>query len=138
MKCLFVCALGFVFACTSGARQEAAQLTEAMARFRKADNRSKPAMLEGLRRVPCSYDDVCAARAACLLSAEATAQSLLLKSDVEQRLVAVEDGTTAKGAAEVQELSTKLDEAKTLLEKGFAALPACDDLVLSLRRKYSL
>ena len=123
--------------CTSGARQEAAQVAEAMDRFRKADNASKPAMVGTLRGVKCTATDVCKARDACLASAEATARSLRLKSEVEQALVALDAGTLSRESAQAQGLALKLDETTTLLDEGFAALPACDDQILALKRKYA-
>ncbi len=123
--------------CSQGARQEAAQVAEAMDRFRKAENPSKPAMLSALANVQCSHPDVCSARAACVASAEPTATSLRLKSEVEQALRAVEKGNLAKDTAEAEALGPKLDQAETLLKQGFAALPACDDHIMRLRRKYA-
>jgi len=123
--------------CTSGARQEAAQVAEAMDRFRKADNASKPAMVGTLRAVKCTATDVCKARDACLASADATAKSLRLKSEVEQALVALDAGTLSRESSQAQGLALKLDETTTLLDEGFAALPACDDQILALKRKYA-
>jgi len=125
-------------ACTSGARQEAAQVAEAMDRFRKADNAAKPATVETLRAVKCSAADVCKARDACLASAEATSKALRLKSEVEQGLSAVEKGTLAKESPEARALGQKLDDAESLLKEGFAALPACDDQIMDLKRKYQI
>ncbi len=124
-------------ACTAGSRQEAAQVAEAMARFRKADNASKPAMVGTLRAVKCSAPDVCQARDACLASAEATAKSLRLKSEIELAIAAIDAGTLAKDSPQAQGLALKLDETSTLLDEGFAALPACDDQILALKRKYA-
>jgi hypothetical protein len=123
--------------CTSGGRQEAAQVAEAMDRFRKADNAIKPSTVATLRAVKCSATDVCKARDACLASAEATSKSLLLKNEVEQGLSAVEKGTMAKDSPEARALGTKLDEAEALLKEGFAALPSCDDQIMALKRKYA-
>lgn len=124
-------------ACTSGARQEAAQVAEAMDRFRKADNATKPAMVGTLRAVKCSATDVCQARDACLASAEATAKSLSLKSEVEQAIVALDAGTLSKESPEAKGLALKLEETSTLLDEGFKALPACDDQIMALKRKYA-
>jgi hypothetical protein len=122
--------------CTPGGRQEAQQVAEAMDRFRKADNAAKPATVGTLRAVKCSATDVCHARDACLASAEATSKSLVLKSEVEQTLSAVEKGTLSKDAPEARALAGKLDEAETLLKEGFAALPPCDDQMMTLKRNY--
>ena len=124
-------------ACTSGARQEAAQVAEAMDRFRKADNATKPSKVGTLRAVKCSVTDVCQARDACLASAEATAKSLSLKSEVEQALVKIDAGTLSKESPEAKGLALKLDETSTLLDEGYKALPACDDQIMALKRKYA-
>jgi hypothetical protein len=125
-------------ACTAAGKQEAAQVVEAMDRFRKADNAAKPAMVATLRAVKCSAQDVCKTRDACLASAEATSKALKLKSEVEQGLNAVEKGTLPKESPEAKALGTKLDDAESLLKEGFAALPACDDQIMALKRTYQL
>lgn len=124
--------------CTAGGKQEAAQVAEAMDRFRKADNPSKPSTIEALRGVKCTAADVCQARDACLASAEATVKALRLKSEVEQGLGGIEKGTLPRESAEAKALPAKLDEAEGLLKEGFAALPQCDDQVMALKRKYQL
>ena len=125
-------------ACTSGAKQEAAQVVEAVERFRKADNAAKPSTVETLRAVKCSAADVCRARDACLASAEATAKALRLKSEVEQGLSAIEKDAMPRDAPEARALPAKLDEAESLLKEGFTALPQCDDQVMALKRKYQI
>jgi hypothetical protein len=126
------------YACNTGARQEAAQVVEAVDRFRKADNAGKPAQVESLRAVKCTSPDVCKARDACLASAEATAKALRLKSEVEQGLTAVEKGTLARDSAQARALPAKLDEAEALLKEGFAALQPCDDEIMALKRKHQI
>ena len=95
-------------------------------------------MVETLRAVKCSAVDVCQARDACLASAEATAKALRLKSEVEQGLLAIEKDAMPHDAPEARALPLKLDEAESLLKEGFAALPACDDQVMALKRKYQI
>lgn len=125
-------------ACRAGDKQEAAQVVSAMDRFRKAENRVKPSMVDSLRAAKCSVPDVCRTRDACLASAEATSKALRLKSDVEQGLSALEKGTLARDSAEANVLPAKLDEAESLLKEGFEALPACDDQIMALKRVYQL
>ena len=124
--------------CESGARQEAAQVVEAVDRFRKAENPAKPAAVEALRAVKCSAADVCKARDACLASAEATAKAMRLKSEVEQGLSAVEKDATPRDSDEARALPAKLDEAESLLKEGFSLLPACDDEIMVLKRKHRI
>lgn len=133
-----VLAAAALVACDHDARQEAAQLVEAVDRFRKADNPGKPATLATLRAVPCSAPDVCRARDACLASAEATSKALRLKSEVEQGLAAVESGALARESDAARALPGKLDEAESLLKEGFGALPACDDQIMAIKRRHRL
>jgi hypothetical protein len=125
-------------ACNAGDRQEAAQVVEAVDRFRKADNAAKPSQVESLRAVKCTSADVCKARDACLASAEATAKALRLKSEVEQGLTAVEKGTLPRDSEAARALPAKLDEAEALLKEGFAALQPCDDQIMALKRKHQI
>jgi hypothetical protein len=138
---LFAALLGasaLVPGCESGARQEAAQVVEAVDRFRKAENPAKPAAVEALRAVKCSAADVCKARDACLASAEATAKAMRLKSEVEQGLSAVEKDATPRDSDEARALPAKLDEAESLLKEGFSLLPACDDEIMGLKRRHRI
>jgi hypothetical protein len=128
----------FFAACNAGARQEAAQVVEAVDRFRKADNAGKPATVETLRAVKCTAADVCKARDACLASAEATAKALRLKSEVEQGLTAIETDATPRDSEAARALPAKLDEAESLLKEGFSLLPACDEQIMDLKRKYRI
>ena len=59
--------IGLLPSCTSGARQEAQQVSEAMDRFRKADN-EQPSLVGTLRAVKCQRHGVCKTRDACLAS----------------------------------------------------------------------
>jgi hypothetical protein len=134
---LLTCAL-VLAGCSTGARQEAAQVVEAVDRFRKADNPGKPAAAEALRAVKCSASDVCQARDACLASAEATAKAMRLKSEVEQGLDQVEKDAMPRDSADARALPAKLDEAEALLKEGFSLLPACDDRIMALKRRHRI
>ena len=137
-RSLLMAAVFLVAACNAGARQEAAQVVEAVDRFRKAENAGKPATVETLRAVKCSAADVCKARDACLASAEATSKALRLKSEVEQGLSAVESGAMPRDSEAARALPAKLDEAESLLKEGFGALPQCDDQIMALKRKHQI
>lgn len=125
-------------ACDAGARQEAAQVVEAVDRFRKAENAGKPAAVEAIRAVKCSATDVCKARDACLASAEATAKAMRLKSEVEQGLSGIEKDAAPRDSSEARALPAKLDEAEALLKEGFSLLPACDDEIMALKRRHRI
>jgi hypothetical protein len=131
-------ALAALPACTAGDRQEAAQVIQAVERFRRAENPQKPATVATLRAVACHAGDVCRARDACLASAEATARALRLKSEVEQALAALEADAMPRDTPEARALPGKLDEAESLLNEGFAKLPACDAELMALKRSYGI
>lgn len=123
-------------ACDAPARSEAQQLASAVERFRRAANVEKPATVAAIRDVRCSDPEVCRAREVCLASAEATANALQLKSDVEQGLAALEKGELAKESPEAQALPGKLDQAEALLKDGHGRLAACDDQIMALKRRH--
>jgi len=127
-----------MFAGCANDRTEAAQVVEAAMRFRRADNRDKPAMADALRTTRCTAADVCRARDACLASAAATEKALQMKNEVEKGLSAIERGTLARDSAEANALPQKLDDAENLLKQGFELLPACDDEIMALKRTYGL
>jgi hypothetical protein len=88
--------------------------------------------------VKCSAADVCKARDACLASAEATAKAMRLKSDVEQGLAAVEKDAMPRDSEPARALPGKLDEAEMLLKEGFSLLPACDEQIMDLKKRYRI
>jgi hypothetical protein len=125
-----------IVGCSSGAKREAEAVAQTVERFRRGENPEKPALVENIRAVGCTAQDVCRARDACLASAEATSKALRLKSEVEAGLQGIEKGTVARDSAEALALPQKLDEAEALLKEGFERLPACDDQILALKRTY--
>ena len=135
---LALASLAFAAGCDAGARQEAAQVIEAVDRFRKAENPGKPAAVEALRSVKCSAADVCKARDACLATSRPTTKGLLLKHEVESALADLHAGRLSADQAGARALPSKLDEAQRLLDEGHASLSACDAKLTSLRLKYGL
>lgn len=137
-RCKMIVAFLFVagaLACDPG-RREAEAVGTAVARFRSADNASMPAMLDTLKSTPCSAADVCKTRDACVESGSSTVKGLLLKSEVEKSIRALEKGALAKDSIDAQVLPSKLDEAERLLKQGFDGLSKCDDEMHALKRKY--
>ena len=125
-------------ACTNGARREAASLASAVERYRHAENIQKPAEAVTIARVACSDPDVCDAKNACLAMSEPTSRGLALKAEVEQGLKDLEAKRITPESQAAHALAQKLEDSSRLLEKGRAALPACDEKVLALRLKYAL
>jgi hypothetical protein len=130
-------ALALVAGCASH-KQEAASLIAAVDRFHKAENVDKPDRQRAIAEVVCVDADICEAKHLCATATAATAQGLLLKTEVEKALVAIEHGTLAKTDDAAKALPSKLDEAGRLLGEGHAQMPACDQRILALRGKYDL
>lgn len=124
-------------ACASP-KPEAAAVINAVDRFRRAENPQKPAAADALDAVACSDPEVCAAKDACAKSARATAKGLKLKNEVERGLADVESGKLAKDDPAAQALQGKLLESMSANDEGHRLLPACDDKILTLKRKYGL
>ncbi len=130
-------ALTFGAAC-DGDRRDAATVTSAIRRFRTADNPSIPSAVDALRATPCSAPEACHARDTCLAAGEKTAKALRINAEVEQGLAALDKGTLKPETPEAQSLPKKLEESKVLLKEGLDGLPACDERVLSLKKKHRL
>ena len=126
-----------LLACTD-AKGEAAGVVSAVDRFRKAENAQKPELAPAVASAPCTDDEVCAAKTACLAVTEPTAQGLLLKREVERGIADLEQKRLAPDAEAAQALPGKLDRATQLLEQAKNALPGCDAKILGLRAKYHL
>ncbi len=133
-----IVSLASLASCEAGPRREAESFLSAVERFRRAENAAKPAAFAVLRAVPCAAPDVCEARAACLAFAEPTSAALQLQSDVAEGLRAIEAGTLAKDTPAARALPEKLAKAEILLSEGRDHLGACDDQLMTLKRRHRL
>lgn len=129
-------ALG-TLACASS-KNEAASVLNAVDRYRRAENAQKPAQAAALESVQCSDPEVCDVKSTCLKSAQATSRALVLKAEIEKGVADIEANRIAKDDPAAQALHGKWEESVRLLEEGHKLMPACDDKVLSLKRKYGL
>jgi hypothetical protein len=125
----------FVLLCSACSRGEARSLIEAVDRFRKAPTEQQPPLADALEKVPCSDDEVCAAKDACVKSASATAKGIRKKQEVEQVLAEVLDGSLAKTDPRATKSFVELDESDRLRKEGNDALTACDEKITALRMK---
>ncbi|HEY8088404.1 MAG TPA: hypothetical protein VIF09_11180 [Polyangiaceae bacterium] len=123
--------------CTSG-KQDAASLATAVDRYRKASLDAKKPLVDALEAVPCSDEDVCAAKSACLAAARPTVKGMALMAEVRLALDAVDAGTLGVPEAASRGLPGKLDEASRLLEEGKSRVGECDARVLALKSRYGL
>jgi hypothetical protein len=121
-----------VVGCTSVARTETQQLVTAVDRFRKAENAAKPSHVDAIKQSPCTDAEVCAARATCVESAEATAKGLSLTSQAATLMKTVTKGD------DTAPIERMLDDAKKSNEIGMKKLGECDDQLMALKRKYGV
>lgn len=116
------------------AEVELESLSEAVGRFHRASNADKPSAAEALHGLVLRDPGVVAVHVDCMRAADATAQALELKREVELGLAALEHGTLAKDSAQAQALPGKVDQAEALLAKGHDLMPRCDDGIARLER----
>lgn len=115
-----------VAACTNAGKHEAASLTEAVDRYRHADDANKEAQGRLVSAVACTDERVCAAKSACVAAIDPTNRALALKDEVTRRLADLEQKRLAPDSPEAQALPGKLDEAERLLKDGHAKMTVCD------------
>jgi hypothetical protein len=130
--------VSLLMACDSAERHDAEGVANAVLRFRRADLPGTPEAVDALKATPCTAQAACATKDTCLVAGDQIAQALRLKGEVEKILPRLENGTLAKDSLEAQTLPSRLDQADVSLKKGFAALPACDESVAALKRRYRL
>lgn len=119
-------------ACTSPARTETQQLSIAVDRYRKAQNSEKPSHVDAIKQSPCTDAEVCAARATCVESAEATSKGVLLTIQAGQLMKSL-----AKGD-DTAPIERMLDDAKASNTLGMKKLGECDDQLMALKRKHGV
>jgi hypothetical protein len=114
----------------NAAPTETRQLATAVESFRRAENPEKASQVDAIKRSPCTDADVCAARAVCVESAEATARGLALTASAEKDLLAI------MKASQAEYIDRMLDEAKKANELGMKKLLECEDMLVALKRKH--
>jgi len=119
-------AVAMASACTSAGKHETAALSDAMDRYRRADDAQREAMGRAVAAVSCSEPRVCEAKASCLAAIEPTDRAFALKAEVERRLADIEGKRLDPDAPEAQALPGKLDEAKKLIDEARGNMALCD------------
>ncbi|MFO0742308.1 MAG: hypothetical protein U0270_40920 [Labilithrix sp.] len=126
-----------VTGCDSAERRDAQVVIDAIRRFRQAQAEDIPPLVEALKATECKFEDSCRAKTACLKTGEPTAKAIKLKSNAERVLHGIDSGKLETDSAEALTVLKGLDDASALLKEGQAAIPACDEAVDALKRKYS-
>lgn len=133
---VFLIGSPLVAACDSAERKDAQIVVEAIRRFRQAQTEDIPVLVDALKGTECKFEDSCAAKRECLKTGEPTAKAIKLKANAERVLAGIDSGKVETSSAEALTVLTGLDEASKLVKEGQAAIPACDESVEALKRKY--
>jgi hypothetical protein len=131
--CLVVTLVSTLTACNNPGKREAADLVDAVDRYRRADDAAKDARGKAVAAVACTDSRVCDAKQACVAAIEPTTHALALKDEVARLLAEVEQKRLAPDAPEAATLPAKLDEAERLLKDGRAGMARCDARLTDLR-----
>jgi hypothetical protein len=124
-------------ACSVG-KKESASLVAAVDRYRRAEMGAKGPLADAIAETPCTDEEVCAAKLACMASAGPTVKGAGLKTEVERALAGLRSGKLTQDEAAQKGLPEKLEAASSLLSEGEAKLGRCDALITALRLKYGL
>jgi hypothetical protein len=124
-------------ACAVG-KKESASLVAAVDRYRRAEMGAKGPLADAIADVPCTDEEVCAAKLACIASAGPTVKGAALKTEVERAVAQLRSGALTQDQAAQMGLPQKLDTASSLLSEGEGKLERCDALITALRLKYGL
>jgi hypothetical protein len=127
-----------LFACSGGAKREAAILVAAVDTFRRAETASKDTEAKRVAAVACTDASVCEAKRTCVAAIEPTARALLLKKQVERSVAGIEGKRIAPDSPEVRELPAKLEEAERLLSDGRQMMSACDRKLAELELRFGI
>jgi hypothetical protein len=111
-------------------KDEARALVTAVDAYRAAPNDAKPARADALDKVECTDTDVCAVKAACTKSADATARGLRLQQEVQ---AAAKDGGGDPNA-----LEDKWKRASSDLAEGYGLLEECRTKTQALHEHYGI
>ena len=124
-------------ACQGGAaKRESAALTEAVDRYRNADDAAKSERAQAVLALACTDATVCDVKRVCMAAIEPTTKALELKNEVAQRLNDVDQKKLPADSPEVAALPEKLDEATRMLQDGRTKMADCDKRLAELRVQF--
>jgi hypothetical protein len=126
-----------VLACPGGAaKRESAALTEAVDRYRNADEGAKSERAQGVLALACTDATVCDAKRICMAAIEPTTKALALKNEVAQRLNDLDQKKLLPDSPDVAALPDKLEQASRLLQEGRSKMADCDKRLAELRVQF--
>ena len=112
------------------AKTEAREVVAAVDAYRAASNDDKPARADALDKVACTDEQVCAVKAVCTKSADATAKGLRLSHEVQ--------ALASDGGNNSYDVGIKWQQARDDLEEGHGMLEDCRVKTEALRERYGL
>jgi len=118
------------------AKRESAALTEAVDRYRNAEDAAKSERAQAVLALACSDTTVCDVKRVCMAAIEPTTKALELKNEVAQRLNDLDQKKLSPDSPEVAALPEKLDEATRMLQDGRAKMADCDKRLAELRVQF--
>jgi hypothetical protein len=116
-RTLFATLVMLALASGCHSKEEARLLVTAVDAYRAASNDNKPARADALDKVECTDNEVCAAKAACTKSADATARGLRLQQEVQ--------AAAKSGGGDPTVLEDKWKRASNDLAEGYGLLEQC-------------
>ena len=126
-------------ACARDAQSQATALLSAVDGYRSAPNEGKSVAAEQVRKVACTDAQVCDAERTCIGAIDSTVKGLVLDSEVQKALDALERGPAQVGDGRAGALlAQQAKDAQALMAKGHDAMPACEQKLMLLRLKYDV
>ncbi|MFO0664256.1 MAG: hypothetical protein U0174_09905 [Polyangiaceae bacterium] len=115
-------------ACKSTKESEGERMLAAVTEYRRATNAEVGPAALALEETPCTDEDVCKLKTACVASARPTRKAAELKKKLETQVSAVSArGPDAGPLGDAGlDLLAQIDEVEKLLKEGKEALGACD------------
>ena len=117
------------------ARDQASPLVRVVTELRMAPNEAKRAPLERLRGLPCTHEDICAAKNSCVEAFDHHVRGIELGLSLRASL---DGGSPRPSSSASGELSALLLEMNVEVEEGRRRMTDCDERMAALRRKHRL
>jgi hypothetical protein len=123
--------------CANSGKREAATLSDAIDRFRRADSgAARTAQAAAVAAVACTEGRVCDTKKTCVEAIDPTVKAMALKDEVASKIADIEGGKLAADSDDARSLPGKLDEATHLLGEGHRKMGQCDSMLTDLRVLY--
>lgn len=123
--------------CSDPTPNEARLLLDRVGRLDPDDLESRRALVEALRTMPLTSEEVVAARDACVQMHEALLRAEDLSSEARAALAAAEGAPAPLGAAGREAIEAKIAGSQAAIERVRALEPTCHGRMDALRSRYA-